>query len=252
MIELSPEDLKFRESAEFPGAQTRTNILSAASALENRKLEAYQDSRLVNLGTTDFLMAISCGSLYPTKPVGQYREDLANYLSPYVFKRIVEFERDGKSDLTIADWMRRIARKIELNPGDIKFKNSEEFPQYTEQIKWAAKALENTNRPQALYPGDVWGQKRSAVGVLLDFMIVNGKRYDGGIAALSEKPGEALRLAEKIGLISEVDQHHQYIARQQLSKHISEYIVGRIRYLNDFERCNFKEIAQWLRLFVEH
>jgi hypothetical protein len=75
--------------------------------------------------------------------------------------------------------------------------------------------------------------------------------FQRGIAALSEKPGEALRLAEKIGLSSEVDQQNQYIARQQLSKHISEYIVGRIRYLNDFERCNFKEIAQWLRLFVE-
>jgi hypothetical protein len=136
-------------------------------------------------------------------------------------------------------------RKIELNSGDTKFKNSQEFPQYAEQIKWAAKALENTNRPQALYPGDVWGEKRSAVSVLLNFMIVNGKRYDGGIAALSEKPDEALRLAKKIGLSSE-SQQNQYIARQQLSKYISEYIVGRIRYLNDSERCNFKEIAQWL------
>ena len=67
---------------------------------------------------------------------------------------ITEFERDGKSDLTIAYWMRRIARKIELNSNDIKFKNSQEFRQYTEQIKLAAKALENTNRPQALYAGD--------------------------------------------------------------------------------------------------
>jgi hypothetical protein len=127
MIELSPEDLKFKESAEFPGVQILTNILRAASALENRELEAYHDSRLVNLGTTDFLMAISCGSLYPTKPPGEYREDLANYLSPYVFKRMTEFERDGKSDLTIAYWMRRIARKIELNPGDIKSKTLKSF-----------------------------------------------------------------------------------------------------------------------------
>jgi hypothetical protein len=135
MIELSPEDLKFRQSAEFPGVQTRTNIHLAASALETRKLQAYPDPRLINLGTIDFLMAVSCGSLYPTKPPGEYREDLAKYLSQYVFKRITEFEGDGKSDLTIAYWMRRIARKIELNSGDIKFKDSQEFHQYKEQIK---------------------------------------------------------------------------------------------------------------------
>ncbi|MGB8936801.1 MAG: hypothetical protein WCC17_17050 [Candidatus Nitrosopolaris sp.] len=58
MIELSPEDLKFKESAEFPGVQIRTNIIRAASDLETRKMEVYQDPKLVNLGTTGFLMAI--------------------------------------------------------------------------------------------------------------------------------------------------------------------------------------------------
>jgi len=96
MIELSPEDLKFKESSEFPGVQIRTNIVHAASVLETRKTEVYQDPKLVNLGTAGFLMAIFCGSLFPTKTNTEYREELANFLSPYVLKRIVDDQRTNR------------------------------------------------------------------------------------------------------------------------------------------------------------
>ena len=142
-----------------------------------------------------------------------------------------------------------ISRKIELTPNDIEFKKSQEFPRYKGRIEWAARTLEDTNRQQAFFPGDVWREKRSA-GVLLDFMLVNGKRYDGGIAALAEKPGKALRMAQEIGISSEKDQQHQFIVRQQLSKRLSQHIVSRIGYLYNFVRYSFKEVAQWLRLFL--
>jgi hypothetical protein len=85
-------------------------------------------------------------------------------------------------------------------------------------------------------------RKRSAVDVLLDFMIVNGKRYDGGVASLSEKPGEVLRLAEQIGLSSEIDQQNQYITRQQLSKYITYRSANLIFERLVFISCQFRNI----------
>lgn len=246
MIGLTAEDMNFKESTEFPGLST--NIMSAASQLENREFGHFQDPRLVNLGTIDFL-TFFCGSLYPTKPMDEYRKDLLNYLSPYVFKRVVEFEHEKRTGMDIADWMRRIAKKIELWPTDIKIKESLNDAT-KKQVEWAAQALEHTNRQQSYQIfGDIRGEKRSAVGVLLDFMIVDGKRYDGGIAALAETPDEALKKAREIGLSPEKDQQNESIARQQLDKHLPR-IVGHIRYLYDLEHYSFKEVAQWLRLFL--
>lgn len=155
MIELSLKDLKFKESPEFPGFQIRTNIMDAASALENRKIEQHQDSKLVNLGTIDFLLATQCDSLHPTKTMDEYRKDLVNFLSPYVFQRIVEFEHDQKPDSTVAFWMRQISRKIELSQNDMEFKKSLDAA-IKEQIESAAKKLENTTHEQAINV-HVWG-----------------------------------------------------------------------------------------------
>jgi hypothetical protein len=246
MIELSPEDLKFKESAEFPGVQIRTNIIRAASDLETRKMEVYQDPKLVNLGTTGFLMAIFCGSLFPTKTNAEYREELGNFLSPYVLKRIVEFERYGRSDLTIADWLRRISRKIELCSTDIEIKKSLDAIT-KEQIEWAAKALENTARKRTFHGEDVTGNRRSAVGVLLDFVPVNGQLWDGVTAALSEKPSESIKMRRQS---ADKDKENHDIAIQELNLRLSEHIVRRIRYLDSSERFSFKEVAQWLRLFL--
>jgi hypothetical protein len=246
MIELSSEDLLFKESAEFPGLQIRTNISQAARALETHNIQHHPDPRLINLSTIDFLMAHFCGTLYPEKTMDEYRKDLENFLSPYVFKRIVEFEHDRRSDMAIASWMRQTSRKVELWPQDVEFKKKLDAAM-KEEIEWAAKALENTTRQQTDQGEDATGSRRSAVGVLLDFMPVNGQRWDGGTQALSENAAEADKMRRQN---SEKDQENQLIAIEELRSRLSKHIVGRMRYLDGTERYSFKEVGQWLRLFL--
>jgi hypothetical protein len=246
MIELTPEDLLFQESAEFPGLQIRTHISQAATALETRKMQHYQDQRLVNLGTVDFLMAHFCGTLYPAKTMDEYRKDLANFLSRYVFKRVVEFEHDKRSDIAIASWMRQISRKVELQPTDVEFKKTLDAAM-KEQIEWAAKALENATRQRTDHGEFATGSRRSVVGVLLDFIPVNGRRWGGGTLALSENAAEANKMRRQS---SEKDQENRHIALEQLRLRLSEHIVGRMGYLDGTERYSFKEVAKWLRLFL--
>lgn len=142
-----------------------------------------------------------------------------------MFKRVVEFEHEETTGMDIADWMRWMVKKIELSTIDVEIKKSLDAAT-KEQIAWAATALENTTLEQIYAAVDASGDKRSAEGVLLDFMSVNiptEKKYQ-----------------------SSAKDHD--IAIQRLHSLLSPYIVGRIRTLNDFER--FKEIAQWLRLFL--
>jgi hypothetical protein len=192
--------------------------------LETRKLQVYQDPKLIKLGTVDFLKAT-----YSWKLKTMYQSDLANYLTPYIFKRIVQFEGDKRSDMAIADWMRQIAKKIELSTVDVETKKSLDAATKT-QIARAATALEDTSLEQIYTGVDVLGDKSSAVGVLLDFVKVNSstKRTESSVK----------------------DHENHDIAIQKLHSLLSAYIVGRIRTLNDFERLSFKEIAHWLRLFL--
>lgn len=224
MIELTQDDLEFTESAEFPNSQIRFNILSAAERLETRNLQIYQEPKFVKLSTVDFLKAT-----YSWKLKTMYQGDLANYLTPYVFKRIVQFEGDKRSDMAIGDWMRQIAKKIELSTADVETKKSLDAATKA-QIARAATALEDTSLEQIYTGVDAMGDKGSALGVLLDLVKVNS----------SNKRNER----------SAKDHENHDIAIQKLHSLLSPYIVGRIRTLNDFERLSFKEIACWLRLFL--
>lgn len=223
MIDLSQED--FKES-EFLGDRIRNNISQAARVLENRHLDGnLQDHKFTNLGTIDFLKAIN------TWKLAQYcNYDLAKFLSPHVLKRIAEFERENRSDLAIASWLRQISRKIELDARDEAFKKSLDAT-VREQIEWAAKALERTTREQTNFGEFANGEKRSAVGVLLESMGVSNRLWHGE----SRKS----------------DIENWDTAIQELNRHLASYLVSRIRFLENPERYSFREIAKWLRLFIE-
>ncbi len=57
-------------------------------------------------------------------------------LSDYIFNRINMFEREQETNQEIADWLRRLARKIDISTSDINFKNSTNMP-YRAQIELA-------------------------------------------------------------------------------------------------------------------
>jgi hypothetical protein len=70
-------------------------------------------------------------------------------------------EHDQRTDLAIADWMRQIAKKIELSTVDVEAKKSLDATT-KEQIAWEGTALEITKHEQ-IYTGlDASGDKRSA------------------------------------------------------------------------------------------
>jgi hypothetical protein len=46
------------------------------------------------------------------------------------------------------------------------------------------------------------------------------------------------------------DRENFRIATQNLREQLSDYIVNRIQYFDGYEHFSFKEVAQWLRLFL--
>jgi hypothetical protein len=149
MIELTPEDLKFKESTEFP--DKKENILSAANILgmidNNRTLSDIVKKYKSLVESLVFMLRW---------------DNCSQGLSDYVCGRLIVFERERKTNQEISGWLRSIARKIELSPHDIKFKNSQNMPN-KQQIKLAAQALENSTRQQTSDVEDVAGERRSSV-----------------------------------------------------------------------------------------
>jgi hypothetical protein len=74
---------------------------------------------------------------------------------------------------------------------------------------------------------------------------MSGLGWDGGTQALSENAAEALRMRKQS---NEKDRENRLIYRQKVCEFLSEHIVGRMNYLSHDH--SFKEIAQWLRLFL--
>jgi hypothetical protein len=233
MIEHSVEDLKFKESPEF--IDKRDNFLSAAHLLDVPQPEIINNSVATN--TDSLIEAIASFCCWSSAADG---------LSDYVYSRIMIFEHEQRTNHEIADWLRRLARKIELSPNDISFKNSPNMPS-REQIELAAQALENTKRQQTLDGDLAIGERRSSVGVLLDFMKVHDKLWDGGTLALSENISEAII---KRNQTDSEDKENLQIAKQELNSWLTHQIVNRIIYFDGYERFSLKEIAQWLRLFL--
>jgi hypothetical protein len=221
--------LKFKESTEFP--DKKENILSAANILgmidNNRTLSDIVKKYKSLVESLVFMLRW---------------DNCSQGLSDYVCSRLIVFERERKTNQEISSWLRSIARKIELSPHDIKFKNSPNMPN-KQQIKLAAQALENSTRQQTSDVEDVAGERRSSVGVLLVFMNVR----DGEAHALSEHPGEAIRMSRQSG---DKERENFGIATPELRELLSDYIVNRIRYFDGYERYSFKDVAQWLRLFL--
>jgi hypothetical protein len=114
LIELTQEDLKFRESAEFP--DNKENILSAANILG-----------VIDNNTTLSDLAKNYKSLVECLVSMLNWDNCSHALSEYVCSRIMVFKQEQKTNQEIADWLRRLARKIELSPSDIKFKSSPEM-----------------------------------------------------------------------------------------------------------------------------
>jgi hypothetical protein len=131
-------------------------------------------------------------------------------------------------------------KKIELIPGDLEFKDSPNMPD-KQNIEFAARALETTKFKETAFGEYATGNRRNAVGVLMSVL-----GWDGGTQAISENAAEALRMRKQS---SEKDAENRLIYRQKVCEFLSEYIVGRMNYLSTF-RFSFKEIAQWLRLFL--
>ena len=75
-----------------------------------------------------------------------------------------------------------------------------------------------------------------------------GKLRHGGTQALSENSAEANKMRRQS---SEMDTENRYIATDELISRLSKHIVGRMGYLDGSERYSFKEVAQWLRLFLD-
>ena len=235
MIEISAEDTAFKESTEY--RDKKENILSAANIMgmidTNETLLDLVKNKKQSLAEILMFML--------------HWNSCSYGLSDYVCKRIVIFEQEQKSNEEVADWLRRLARKIELNQSDIDFKKSLDA-KTKESIELAAKALENSKRQQTLHGEDAAGERRSSLGVLLDFMNVNGQRWDGGIFALSKNIGDITMRKNRKN--ADEEKENLLIAKQELSSRLSAYIVKRIGYFDSYEHYSFREVAQWLRLFL--
>jgi|GEM_PF-1633751 hypothetical protein len=107
-------------------------------------------------------------------------------------------------------------------------------------IQLAAKALETTKFKETAFGEYATGNRRNTVGVLMSVL-----GWNGGTQALSENAAEALRIRKQS---SEKDTENRLIYRQKVCEFLSEHIVGRMDYLS--RDNSFKEIAQWLRLFL--
>jgi hypothetical protein len=133
-------------------------------------------------------------------------------------------------------------KKIELIPSDLEFKNSINMPD-REHIERAAIALETTKYEKTIHGEDATGNTRSAVGVLMSVL-----GWDGGTSALSENMAEAIEMRKQN---SDKDTEDRTIYRQKVCDFLSEYIIGRMGFLCTYSHCSFKQIAQWLRLFLD-
>lgn len=228
MIELAQEDLEFKKSAEFP--DKKDNLLEVA-----------------------YILKLTTDSEIRTQPNASLLEYVATILSwdgacsrisDYVCNRIGILEREQKTNHEIADWLGRLARKIELSPSDIIFKNSTSMPDKS-QMELAAQALENSTRKQTLNGEIATGERRSSVGVLLEFMNVKGQRWDGR----TENKPKGIEMRRRRAY-KDQDRENLQIAKRELNSLLSQYIVNRVTNLGTYEHYSFKEVAQWLRLFI--
>ena len=98
MVELSPEDLKFKKSAEYRDG--KENILNAANILGmiNTSGIKYRLNPDKQRNLIEFVVSfLGLGS--------------SSYgLSDYVCNRISMFEREQKTNEEIIDWLRRMAK----------------------------------------------------------------------------------------------------------------------------------------------
>jgi hypothetical protein len=122
MIELSEEDLEFKESAEYPGSE---NLVLAAIALETTEYvrTKYGQNLMYNQSAIGILMSILGRNLGAKTnqmteinwwnnrvKMSQFEQRLTNMMSTYMFERIILLDRERKkTTLEIAEWLRKMA-----------------------------------------------------------------------------------------------------------------------------------------------
>ncbi len=116
-------------------------------------------------------------------------------------------------------------RKIELDYRDLALKRYMKT-ETKNHIEMAARALEKTRREQT-FGKFTDGDKRSALGVIWESYL-----WDG--ALISQKS----------------EKENWDAAMQQLNHYLAPYLINRIQNLEYPQYYSFREIAQWLRLFL--
>jgi hypothetical protein len=123
MIKLSEEDLKFKNSTEYPGSE---NLVLAAIALETTehvRRKYGQNPTYNQQSTIGILMSILGWNGEPKTSrmaeidwrnnhvkMSRFKQRLTNMISAYVFERIIMLDREQKRTIVeIAEWLRKMA-----------------------------------------------------------------------------------------------------------------------------------------------
>lgn len=124
MIEITPEDIEFKKSVEYPG---EIRLLRAAKMIETTGFErshneedATQNNKRTIVGMIMSSLGWSGGSNCTAKnkfhknefEYDYYYQEVIFMLSRYVVNRLYMLDRQRKSNEEIIDWLRRMAELI--------------------------------------------------------------------------------------------------------------------------------------------
>ncbi len=119
MIELTKEDLRFKQSAAELMSENLTLIAVALETIEDVKTKyaqdvVYQKSMIGSLksilGEKNHSTEARELSWWEKPEKTQYGPKLTNMISEYISNRIAEFDREKKSNQEVAEWLREIAK----------------------------------------------------------------------------------------------------------------------------------------------